>query len=97
MRARRCGTPTSAPLWDRGLHHVILFSDGVDNLVNGRWVFHPKMPCKANPLQVVARTSRWILAYLAGGTELRRVLDVVAEDPDLYIDDTSIVLDVSQL
>ncbi|KAJ7640772.1 protein serine/threonine phosphatase 2C, partial [Mycena polygramma] len=41
-----------APLWDRGLL-VVLFSDGVDNFVAGRWVFHPGNPCKANPLQVV--------------------------------------------
>jgi hypothetical protein len=31
----------------------VLISDGVDNLVGARWVFHPKMPCQANSLQVV--------------------------------------------
>jgi pyruvate dehydrogenase phosphatase len=41
------------PLWDRGLV-AVLFTDGVDNLVSGRWVFHPEAPSKADPLQVVA-------------------------------------------
>jgi hypothetical protein len=40
------------PLWERGLL-MVLISDGVDNLVGARWVFHPKMPCQANSLQVV--------------------------------------------
>ncbi|KAF7337652.1 Protein serine/threonine phosphatase 2C [Mycena sanguinolenta] len=40
-----------APLWvDRGLH-VVLFSDGIDNLV--RWAFHPTESCTAEPLRVV--------------------------------------------
>lgn len=115
------------PLWDRRGLHVVLFSDGVDNLVTGRWVFHPSAPSKANPLQVVSSLldededvaavlldelghgvePRWsgnraldVLGNLVGGTDaerLRRVLDVV-EDPEMYVDDTSIVVfDVSQI
>ncbi|KAJ6451699.1 protein serine/threonine phosphatase 2C [Mycena vitilis] len=42
-----------APLWEKGLF-IVLFSDGVDNLVDGRWVFHSENPCKADPLRVIA-------------------------------------------
>ncbi|KAJ6520317.1 protein serine/threonine phosphatase 2C [Mycena sanguinolenta] len=53
-----------APLWvDRGLH-LVLFSDGIDNFVSGRWVFHQAEPCKTAPLRVVGD-----LLQLQGGAD----------------------------
>lgn len=41
------------PLWDNK-PVITLFSDGVDNIVNGAAVFRPGSPCTADPSQVVS-------------------------------------------
>ncbi|KAI0368705.1 protein serine/threonine phosphatase 2C [Pilatotrama ljubarskyi] len=41
------------PFWDTG-SKVFLFTDGVDNLVNGQYVFTPRQQSGADPVDVVA-------------------------------------------
>ncbi|KAI0775330.1 protein serine/threonine phosphatase 2C [Trametes elegans] len=45
------------PYWGKN-SHVILFTDGVDNLVDGYFVFRPMGHSHANPLEVVAELLR---------------------------------------
>ncbi|KAI0360004.1 protein serine/threonine phosphatase 2C [Trametes cingulata] len=41
------------PFWDTG-SKIFLFTDGVDNLVNGQYVFTPEQQSKADPVDIVA-------------------------------------------
>lgn len=41
------------PFWDRGCH-LFLYTDGVDNLVDGYFVFSPEQHRLADPVEVVA-------------------------------------------
>lgn len=47
------------PYWADG-PIITIFTDGVDNLVSGDWVFHqePEEPCKVDPCQAVAALLR---------------------------------------
>lgn len=58
-----------APYWSRGLK-IFLFSDGVDNIVDGWQVFRPRVHSGADPIDVVA-------ALLADGEIEPRVAGIL--------------------
>lgn len=59
------------PIWDDDLT-ITLFTDGVDNLVHGEWVFHqqPEEPSTADPCQIVA-------TLLKGGSDTNKLVGEV--------------------